>query len=365
MNSYPGIDTSGSSVVVLSGLTAEPILARQGCTPYGDFGVYAVGCADVDADGEIDLVVGEPGASTTTGSESGRVHVFVRGGSRRLAASLEGTEASALYGLSVAGVADINLDGYDDLAITDPVIACGGSGLGVVSALSVAECPLAPARFFPGSRLTGSIESQDDQDEAVFDAVKGTRITLRTFVSSGPLELRTELIDPDGAIVKSWRSGADRGRKKRLRLRKDGAYTLRVRGVNGTLGEYGIKTKRKFPASSHNRGVIRATRDDAESPTMTVRAVRGTLLEIVALPIENVPDCPEISLFSPEGSPINTTPFVDFSFFDPPPTYVYGIPLPASGKHRISVPRAGPGRSKARFVVRHLVPEGIELLEMD
>ncbi len=84
------------------------------------FGYAVAGAGDLDADGFADVVVGAPGSDEAL-SDSGTVYVF-RGGPRGAAESATvlhdlRVELYDRFGTAVAGVGDVDRDGYSDIAV--------------------------------------------------------------------------------------------------------------------------------------------------------------------------------------------------------------------------------------------------------
>jgi hypothetical protein len=116
----------GSAAGIPSGdhLTADTRLQEQ-VSHLADFGGTAAGAGDVNGDGYDDLIVGRPGwwEDSYYGATSG-AFVF-HGGSGGIAdgrsasanGSLMGTEIFAKMGSGVAGIGDIDQDGYDDIIV--------------------------------------------------------------------------------------------------------------------------------------------------------------------------------------------------------------------------------------------------------
>ncbi len=90
---------------------------------------YCVAIADLNNDGLQDVIVGAPlytnYANTEGKYETGRVHVFYQSArlrnSFRRSDVLDGGEVSkARFGLAVSSLGDINLDGFNDIAVGAP-----------------------------------------------------------------------------------------------------------------------------------------------------------------------------------------------------------------------------------------------------
>ena len=99
-----------------STFAASPIATLSGTSTSASFG-YAIDCAgDVNADGYDDLIVGAYNEST-----NGMAYIFEGGSSGPssvASASLSPTSTSDLeFGQDVAGVGDMNGDGYDDVVV--------------------------------------------------------------------------------------------------------------------------------------------------------------------------------------------------------------------------------------------------------
>ncbi len=86
-----------------------------------DFGEAVAGAGDVNGDGYDDVLVGAPSMQGAQAREEGHAYLFLGradGLSPEAAWDLEPTDQfAARYGGSVAGVGDVNGDGYDDIAV--------------------------------------------------------------------------------------------------------------------------------------------------------------------------------------------------------------------------------------------------------
>ncbi|XP_071021805.1 integrin alpha-5-like [Oncorhynchus clarkii lewisi] len=112
-------------VSVLNGTDLKSILNYTG-EQMGSYFGYTVSTADINNDGMSDLLVGAP-MYMTRGSdgrleEVGRVYLYLQRGPLDLEPTLNltGTQVFGRFGSTIAPLGDLNLDGYNDLAISCP-----------------------------------------------------------------------------------------------------------------------------------------------------------------------------------------------------------------------------------------------------
>lgn len=131
----PSADTGGSDagrVLLLQGGAAPDVVpdwTRDGAAAGDRFGATLGGAGDIDADGFADFLVGAPGTDGPGGSDAGAAFL-VRGGPM---AGLVATEDEAwfgeapaeAFGASLAGIGDLDADGFDDVAVGAPGAADG------------------------------------------------------------------------------------------------------------------------------------------------------------------------------------------------------------------------------------------------
>ncbi len=100
---------------LFSGASGTLIRTIPSPSGFGDFGQAVSGVPDADGDGTVDLLVGAPAEG------SGKAYLF-SGASGALLATLSSTNPifSGEFGLTVAGVPDVDGDGRGDLAVGAP-----------------------------------------------------------------------------------------------------------------------------------------------------------------------------------------------------------------------------------------------------
>ncbi|XP_062302533.1 integrin alpha-V [Osmerus eperlanus] len=121
----PRGDKSLGYVTILNGHSMESAVNFTGVQMAAYFG-HSVAATDVNNDGLVDLLVGAPlfmeRGSDGKLREVGQVYVYLgRGGfSFQPPRKLTGGEIYARYGSSVAALGDLDLDGYNDVAVAAP-----------------------------------------------------------------------------------------------------------------------------------------------------------------------------------------------------------------------------------------------------
>ena len=102
------VGAQGGRVLIYSGFDASVVYDLYGLHAGDRFGYSVAAAGDVDRDGYPDVVIG------ATMAAAGRTYVYSgRGGYAIYALGYE----AGYYGYEVAGVGDINNDGYDDFAV--------------------------------------------------------------------------------------------------------------------------------------------------------------------------------------------------------------------------------------------------------
>ncbi len=124
-----GVDSGGidaGRVTVYSGIDGSAMHVFDGDVPGTMFGWAVSGAGDVNGDGVTDIAVGNPQAA----SLAGLAYVYSGADGVLLHTLSSGGEASRL-GESVAGVGDINGDGFDDILVGAALTVGAGGSNGV------------------------------------------------------------------------------------------------------------------------------------------------------------------------------------------------------------------------------------------
>lgn len=116
--SSPGASGATGRVEVYSGKTQTKRLQIEGTEVGAEYGFSIAGIGDVNLDGFPDLVVGTPWSSVSADS-SGRVEVR-SGKDGGLLGSANGSSTGAYFGFAVSGAGDLNGDGREDILVGSP-----------------------------------------------------------------------------------------------------------------------------------------------------------------------------------------------------------------------------------------------------
>lgn len=170
-----------------NGTPANAGWTAEGQVPYAGFGGSVAGAGDVNRDGYADLFIGA--LRYTNGEEQEGAALLFYGSATGPAAvpdwTAEADQAGAHFGSSVAGIGDVNKDGYADVAVGAPSYANGqvheggvfvwyGSAAGLGANGTPANADWAIEGEQAGARLGGRVAAAGDfTADAVDDLLVG------------------------------------------------------------------------------------------------------------------------------------------------------------------------------------------------
>ncbi len=150
-----------------SGLNTNAAWGALGGWGGAQFGTTVAGVGDINGDGLADVAIGSPFYSGQTNQE-GRIHVYLGSAGRVVLTGPTWVKASqqnnALFGRALAGVGDLDEDGFDDFIVGAPGLSHGQSFEGAVylyRGMGAREIRPAATEFF---------ESVEEEPFALYNA---------------------------------------------------------------------------------------------------------------------------------------------------------------------------------------------------
>jgi hypothetical protein len=121
----PGTSTEAGSVFLLDAKHGRLLHRLDGSGKYSWFGSALAAARDVDGDGVQDFIIGAYGAPVSGVGIAGKAYVY-SGASLSLLFSVDGSVKFGALGYSVSGAGDVNGDGLGDVVIGAPLTWIGG-----------------------------------------------------------------------------------------------------------------------------------------------------------------------------------------------------------------------------------------------
>ncbi|KAA3611546.1 MAG: hypothetical protein DWQ01_05500 [Planctomycetota bacterium] len=121
----PNGKTNAGSAFVYSGFDNSELCRVDGANPKSKLGYSVAGLDDVDGDGYADFAIGAPFADPAGVSNAGQVLV-ISGQSCTLLYKIPFDEPESNFGFSIDGMPDVDGDGFGDLVVGAPLTEPGG-----------------------------------------------------------------------------------------------------------------------------------------------------------------------------------------------------------------------------------------------
>ena len=204
-----GIENVGAAVVY-SGATGSILRTFVGSTYDGYFGNAADGIGDVDGDGFDDVAI----------CERGDTNVWIFSGANASTIRVHGSSSGFVPGINVAGLGDLNQDGFTDYALGSPSSSMSGA-VRVFSGLDGSLLHQFVGQS-TGDAFGTAIDSAGDVDgDGIADILIGVQSS--TFTGPGRAELYS---GADWSLLQTFRNGVNQD-----------AFGKSVAGVGDTNGD--------------------------------------------------------------------------------------------------------------------------------
>lgn len=209
-----------------------------------------------------------------------------------------------------------------------------------------------------GDLVLGTIDSESDADEFVFDAVAGMSFTMKVASQTGNLAPRLTILDEADNVVKSWDiPHTKKSVKKTKKLAASGQFKVRIEGSNGSLGTYEIKTGWSLPAAAKKRKVNLRDKTGDGAASVSVLALPGATLTFVAQPKKKKFTGPmSIAFTLPDSTSSDIGTYSQSTATGG--IRAEGIPLEDWGMYGITISGFGKSKDRAKVTVTPTQPLG-------
>lgn len=203
------------------------------------FGAAMAAIADIDGDGEREFAVGAPGVDTN-GTDSGAVYVY-NGRTGTLIKTLLGSQVGEEFGFSLAGIEDANADGKMDLVVGSPYYnGPGGTNTGRIRVYSSTTWNILEA--FNGLAAGDSAGfSVADGSDLNFDGISDVLVGAPFANPGGLTDAGAAYVVSglDGSILRTWNGPAANANLGWAVFYTDSRYVLGAPGYSGAFADQG------------------------------------------------------------------------------------------------------------------------------
>ncbi len=200
-------DYSGNALLFRggpAGLSSSPSVTLAAPDPDGSFGTAVAGVGDVNRDGYADAVVGAYLVKGPPYNEQGRGYLYLGGPSglpTTPSVTFDPPEAGSELGVTLAGLGDLDGDGYADFAISGhPAVILDGGGVQFMSAVYVYMGSASGVSTVPSATLPGVPPTYAANDIAIADGTDFDDDGYADFAGGASNTLIVYRGGPDGVV---------------------------------------------------------------------------------------------------------------------------------------------------------------------
>lgn len=209
--------------------------------------------------------------------------------------------------------------------------------------------------FHVGDRIVGHIGTPGEKDRIVFDGLEKERLTLKVKSKNGSLAPVLEIVDPDGNIEKTLTfKHSKKPVAKIVTLKTSGVYTLRVSGVDDTIGHFNIVTRGKLPKLANPRAVTVTGTAPIEVPVLLKD---GAFLDLSVKPLDS-PNPLVTALEMPGGTNFDVTGNIVAG--SDGITLIEDVQILETGRYEVLVDGLPSASAKARVIITPVQPKPVK-----
>ena len=325
-----------------------------------DFGYSVIAAGDINGDGKADIVAGAPTSQPfgATVLQTGLVR-GVSGPTGQTLFELAGKTENEYFGHAVAAMDDLTGDGLVDLLVGVPLGDDLGVNAGRVHLMSSVAIPVVPVPIVLGDKIVGATSVEFDTHLVRFEALQSTSVKLKVSTSGTGILPRIRLEDDQGAVFNEWTFPAF-GNKITVTtfIPKTGTWSLRIDGVDGTVGSYVLKTSRKLPSLADDK---KKTLKKSTEHTILFDAMSASTATIKLKPVGGAKPF-QAEIIDPDQQVIDVSLYASENAKGA--LKIKGLPIEKAGRHELRVFGLESTKHKLSLKLDLTHPKGKSVIEL-